>query len=261
MVANQSLLLSEGDFEFGRSELSPSGAFVFGIGGSPTNSVRVTGRRTSDSLSGSVGLFFGRLLGTESFEPSEVCTSTYIQRDIVLVLDRSGSMLDYNKYRDLQNAVQIFLSIMDDSPVEERIGLASYATTSSRDVQMTSDLVIINDALDRMTFEGFTNISGGIDDGRAVINDGRNREFVEKTMIVLTDGLQNRGRPARLAAQDAADEGITIHTITFGADADSSAMDQVAQIGRGRYFHAASGSELEDVFREIALTLSSIITE
>lgn len=261
LVANQHLQLTESDFEFGRSDLSQSGSFVFGVGGSPTNSVRVTGRRTSNSMSGSVGLFFGRLMGTHYFEPSEVCTSTYIQRDIVLVLDRSGSMMDYNKYRDLQNAVRIFLGIMETSPVEERIGLASYSTNSSQDVQMTEDLTELSRAVARMRFDGLTNISGGIDDGRTIINRGRNRDFVEKTMIVLTDGLQNRGRAAHLAAQDAADEGITIHTITFGRDADRTAMDRVATIGRGRYFHASTGSELEAVFREIALTLTSIITE
>lgn len=261
LVANRQLQLTSSDFEFGRSELSPNGAFVFGTGGSPINSVRVTGRRTSDSLSGSVGLFFGRMMGTHSFEPSESCTATYIQRDIVLVLDRSGSMLELNKHRDLRNAVRIFLDIMEDSPVEERIGLASYSTNASQDVQMTSDLEILGAAVDRMRFDGLTNISGGIDDGRSIITRGRNEQFVEKTMIVLTDGLQNRGRQARLAARDAANQGITIHSITFGRDADRRAMEEVAQIGRGRYFHAATGDELENVFREIALTLASIITE
>lgn len=261
LVANRSLQLSEDDFEFGRSELTENGNFAFGSGTSPINSVRVTGRRTSDSLSGSVGLFFGRMMGTHSFEPSEICTATYIQRDIVFVLDRSGSMLDYNKYRDLQNAVRIFLDIMEDSPVEERIGLASYSTDSSQDVQMTSELAIIGDTVDRLYFNGLTNISAGIDDGRSIITRGRNRDFVEKTMIVLTDGLQNRGRAARLAAQEAADQGITIHSITFGQDADRTVMQEVAEIGRGRYFHATTGEELEAVFREIALTLASIITE
>ncbi len=260
-VANEELLLAPSDFEFGKSELSGAGTFTFNGSGTPVNSVRVKGTRTASSLSGSVGLFFGRVLGVTHFEPTEVCTSTYIQRDIILVLDRSGSMMDYNKYRDLQNAVRLFVTIMDGSPVEERIGLASYATDASEDVELTGNLQLINDRLDSMSFAGFTNISGGIDAGRNIINRGRSRDFVEKTMIVLTDGLQNRGRSATLAAQDAVDEGITIHSITFGRDADRTAMTDVATIGRGRYFHAATGDDLEDVFREIALTLASIITE
>jgi len=80
-------------------------------------------------------------------------------------------------------------------------------------------------------------------------------------MIVLTDGLQNRGRPARLAASDEAAKGTIIHAITFGTDADKSTMQEVATIGGGRYFHADNGAQLRQVFTEIALTLSTIITE
>ena len=43
--------------------------------------------------------------------------------------------------------------------------------------------------------------------------------------------------------------------------ADKSAMTQVARIGGGRFFHADNGAELERVFREIALTLSTILTQ
>lgn len=261
LVANRRLQLSSADFEFGRSDLQPSGAFVFQRNGTPINSVRVTGQRTSGSLSGSVGLFFGRVMGVSAFEPVETCTSTYIQRDIVLVLDRSGSMLDDNKFRDLRNAVRLFVNIMKDSPVEERIGLASYSTDASEDIALTTDLDLITTRVDSMVFSGLTNISGGLDSGRRIIANGRSPMFVEKTIILMTDGLQNRGRAARLAARDAFGEGSTIHSITFGRDADRRAMQDVANIGKGRYYHASNGTELESVFRNIALTLTSIITE
>jgi Ca-activated chloride channel homolog len=109
--------------------------------------------------------------------------------------------------------------------------------------------------------DGFTNISGGIDAGGRIMSRGRSKAFVERTMIVLTDGMENRGRRARLAAADQANEGVVIHAITFGRDAAKSTMREVASIGKGRYYHAEDGDELEDVFREIALTLSTILTE
>ena len=90
---------------------------------------------------------------------------------------------------------------------------------------------------------------------------GRSRDFVERTMIVLTDGLQNQGRLAKFAAADQAALGITIHAITFGSDADQTAMKEVAAIGNGRFFHAVDGTQLRQVFTEIALTLSTILTE
>ena len=77
----------------------------------------------------------------------------------------------------------------------------------------------------------------------------------------MTDGLHNRGpRATRLPATWRQD-GVTIHTITFGSDADRLRMEEVAAIGGGRHFHADNGLELEQVYREIALTLSTMMTQ
>ncbi len=260
-VANKPLQLTNNDFVFGRSALSSTGTFDFSQGGRPINSVRVNGQRMNGSLSGNVQLFFGRIFNVPTFQVQEFTTATFIQRDIVLVVDRSGSMLDFNKFNDLRSAISIFTQILADSPVDERVGLASYSTTETEDVQLTEDLSLINAAMSAMPVDGFTNISGGIDAGGRVMFKGQQRDFVERTMIVLTDGLQNRGRPARLAAADVAARGTTIHAITFGADADQAAMRNVAAIGGGRFFHANNGSQLRQVFTDIALTLSTIITE
>jgi Ca-activated chloride channel homolog len=260
-VANKPLQLRDSDFTFGRSAADASGKFVFSNVNTPINSVRVIGQRTNASLSGNVSLFFGRILGVNSFQPEELSTATFIQRDIVLVVDRSGSMNDFNKFNELRSAVGVFISILDSSPVEERVGLASYSTTETEDVQLTDNLPLINNAFLRMPVDGFTNISGGIDAGGRIMARGRSRDFVERTMIVLTDGLQNRGRPARIAAQEQAALGTTIHAITFGTDADQSSMRDIAQIGGGRFFHANNGAQLRQVFEEIALTLSTILTE
>jgi len=260
-VANKGLELRDADLVFGRSQLGTSGRFEFTTGARQINSVRVNGQRTNGSLSGNVQLFLGRMFNVSTFQPEEFSTATFIQRDIVLVVDRSGSMKDFNKFNDLRAAVAIFTSILVASPVDERVGLASYSTTETEDVSLTEDLALINNAMDRMPVAGLTNISGGIDAGGNVMSRGRSRDFVERTMIVLTDGLQNRGRPARLAASDEAAKGTIIHAITFGTDADKSTMQEVATIGGGRYFHADNGAQLRQVFTEIALTLSTIITE
>lgn len=260
-VANQGLTLRDADFEFGKSELNPSGKFVFTRNGRPINSVRVNASRDRGSPDGSVPLFFGKIFNINQFEPEETATATYVQRDIVLVVDRSGSMLDDNKFAGLQGALGIFNATLRVSPIEERIGLASYATTATQDVELTDDLTRIETALRGMVVSGFTNISGGIDAGGQIMSRGRSRDFVERTMIVLTDGMQNRGRQARLAAIDEVARGTTIHAITFGRDADRRTMQEVAQIGSGRYFHADDNSQLGQIFREIALTLSSILTQ
>ncbi len=267
LVAGSPLLLRDSDFELGSAEQDASGRFQFSSNGRPTNSIRVTGSRTSSSLSGPVGLFFGRVLGRRDFQPTESSIATFVERDIVLVIDRSGSMLEPSgnarttKFRELQVAVESFIRVLQSNPTEESVGLASYSSAATQDVPLTKDLPRINAGLGRLVPAGATSISSGISAGQRIMQNSRSGRFVERTMIVMTDGLHNTGRSPIFAAQEVAAEGVTIHTITFGAGADQRGMQQVAAIGSGKHFHANNGTQLDAVFREIALTMSTIITK
>lgn len=259
-VADAPLLLTPADFSFGRSEESVDGKFRFNENGLPRNSVRVNGEKFASSPSGAVPLFFGNLFGVPFFEPSTSATATYIQRDVVLVVDRSGSMRG-EKFEDLIAAIDVFVDTLDSTPVDERVGLASYNDLSSEDVELTEQLNVIRGGIRSLPIGGFTSISRGMQAGQNIMTRGTNREFVERTMIVMTDGRHNRGPEPVTVAEQLADENVTIHTITFGLDADRRRMRNVARIGGGRSFHAETGAELEQIYREIALTLSTIITE
>lgn len=260
LVAGKGLQLATNDFQFGHSDQNNDGRFVFDPSGTPLNSVRVVGKRTAGSLSGSVSLFFGKIFGVNSFQPEETATATYVERDVVLVVDRSGSMTG-QKFLDLQRAVGVFVSVLQANTVDEQVGLASYSSGATEDVQLTSDLRAINAGMSSMRTAGTTSISAGIQAGDRVMRSGRSREFVERTMIVMTDGLHNTGIEPRIPALTVAQSGVKIHTITFGSDADRSRMQEIATIGSGRHFHADNGLQLEQVFREIANSLSTIITE
>ena len=260
LVAGDPLLLESRDFVFGRSEQHSDGHFVFSADGSPRNSVQVNGRRTEGSASGPVRLFFGKMMGFEYFEPQTRATATYIERDVVLVVDRSGSMRG-TKFDDLVDAIDIFVETLDETPVDERVGLASYSEFATADVALTGELDQISQGVRNLNVGGFTSISRGMDAGATVMRDGRDREFVERTMIVMTDGRHNRGPEPRETASRLAADGVRLHTITFGLNADQPRMKEVAAIGGGRHYHADNGSELRAVYREIALTLSTMLTE
>ncbi len=259
-VGGQPLLLEDGDFQFGRSEETATGRYVFETSASPTNSVRVNGRRTAESLSGPIPLFFGNIMGFDFFEPQAFASATYIERDVVLVVDRSGSM-EGQKFADLVSAIQIFTDTLAQTPVDERVGLASYSEFASEDVELTENLAAISSAMASLRAAGWTSISRGMEAGKNIIGRSRSPDFVERTMIVMTDGRHNRGAEPRGVARQLANEGVQIHTITFGADADIPRMVEVADIGGGRHFHALTGAELRAIYREIALTLSTIMTE
>lgn len=261
LVANQPLQIADSEIQFGNATPNRSGTYIFELSGTPVNSIRVNGRRTVDSLGGSVPLFFGRLFSVNSFQPSHFSTATFVERDIVLVLDRSGSMFG-QKLADLKNAVNVFINVLQrDNTVDEQVGLASYSTGATQDVGLTSDLNQITSSSNRMIAEGFTSISGGMDAGLRIMLGGRSPEFVERTMIVMTDGIHNLGRDPELSAREVVATGTVIHTISFGTDADRGRMQRIARIGRGQSFHADTGSDLSEAFRQIAQTLNSIMTE
>jgi Ca-activated chloride channel homolog len=260
-VNNTPLALAGSSFTFGRAvEGDANGRFLFAPARSPINSVRVVGSRTQGSRSGAVPLFFGNVFGVPFFEPESTATATFLDRDVVLVVDRSGSMLG-TKFADLRAAIGLFVATLAETPVDEFVGLASYSSFASADVALTANHPQITAALAAMPVEGFTSISRGIDAGEAVLRTGRSREFVERTMIVMTDGNHNTGIEPRIPARRVAADGVVIHTITFGFDADISRMREVATIGRGRHFHANNGAELQRIYREIALSLSTMITQ
>jgi len=259
-VGGEPLLLSDADFAFGRSERQNNGKYVFGTGDGPLNSVRVNGRRTADSLSGPVPLLFGNVTGTHVFQPQLNATATYVERDIVLVVDRSGSMFG-QKFLELVAAIGIFSDMLRNTPVEEQVALASYNNRATEDLELTDDLTALIDTLTALRVGGLTSISRGMSAGRQLISRGRPPEFVERTMIVMTDGRHNRGPEPRTVARQLARQNVTIHAITFGGGADRARMTEVATIGNGRYYHADNGEELREVYREIALTLGTIITD
>ncbi len=259
LVNGEPLLVSASEFSFGNSRELVSGKFDFNPGRTPSNSVQVDGRRVSGSLSGPVPLFFGGFFGVNVFEPQTTSTASYIERDIVLVVDRSGSMIG-QKFNELVNAINIFVTTLDSTPVDEQVGLASYNNRASEDVELTGNLAEISNTMASLPVGGFTSISRGMQAGTNLMDRSRGRDFVERTLIVMTDGRHNRGPEPAGVARRLADDGVKIHTITFGADADQPRMIDVANIGDGRHFHAENGDQLADIYREIALTLSTILT-
>ncbi|MAI70163.1 MAG: hypothetical protein CMM01_04550 [Rhodopirellula sp.] len=259
-VNSKPLKLARRDFKFGNASQGTTGKFEFRKGMRPYNTVQVKGRRTAEARSGPIPLFFGGLTGVDFFEAESTAAATYIERDVALVVDRSGSMLG-SKFNDLISAIKTFTDTLDETPVDEHVGLASYAEYASTDVPLTPNLNRINQGVRSLIPEGWTSVSRGMTSGNAIMQGGRNENFVERTMIVMTDGRHNRGPSPEAITQQLHGDGITIHTITFGHDADQLRMAKIARIGGGRHYHADNGNQLKEIYREIALTLSTIITQ
>ncbi len=292
-VAGAPLALADRDIEIGRGvQATRNARFTFTAGGAQLNAVRVTGRRTTGSTGGPVALFLGRVMGVAQFQPQHVATSTQLDRDICLVVDRSGSMMESlnggrlpgnacdppnptrSRWGALHIAVAGFLDELDDTAQREQCGMASYSsagsgcgitfTTSDVNAGLAFDYRRIRSEMSRLSsqpVQGRTAISAGIDNGIRVLTSAQIRPFAVRTMVVMTDGLHNTGREPILSAREAAAANITIHTVTFSSDADIPRMQAVAAATGGQHFHAPDAASLERIFREIASTLPVMLTE
>lgn len=295
-VGGKPLQLADDDIIFGRSaRTAKGGPWVFDPGGDPINSVRVRGRRTGGSPSGPVKLFFGRAIGTPNFEPVKFATVVKLDRDICLVVDRSGSMkVDVNdespapnsttycqppgpnsRWTALSAAVDSFIAGVEETPAREKLGLVSYSNDnvscgitnykSTRDCELSdssSGVAGAMDAISTRAFNGMTNISAGISSGIQVLTNGSTaRPFAEKVMVLFTDGRFNEGPHPVDLAKAAASQKITIHTVTFGVGANQTDMQAVAAATGGDHYHAPSASALRDIFYEIGASMPTVLTE
>lgn len=299
LVAGNPLLLDDEDIIPGNASQENDGTWTFTANGEPTNSIRVLGRRTPDALSGSVRLFLGGpIFGVDDFHPQLASTVVRMDRDICIVVDRSSSMkLDLaseasgmglddprialppdpvdSRWAALAAAVQEFVAALATTPQTEHVALVSYAsdfthsgvTNNASDIDQTlsPDDALVNSGMQSISdrvFNGGTNISAGIDSGVEVLTvTEQARPFARKTLVLMTDGHATEGRDPVLAAEDAALDGVVVHTITFGSGAEQSAMEAVAAATNGKHYHAPDAEALKAIFREIALTMLVTLTE
>ena len=260
VVAQKPLTLARNQVVLGRSILKKGQTNRFEAGIGPFNAVRVTGDRRAVSPDGSVAMLFGGIFGVTQFEPIQVATASRMDRDIALVLDISGSMNQNQRIQGLRNALTVFLGELKKTPQEELVSLSVYSTTASKVLPLTNNLDAISSRFSQFSPNGFTAIGEGLKVGlNSVTNDPLTRPFAEKTVIVMTDGIHNTGVSPDIVARTAGS--TTIHTITFGADANQNLMRTVARLGNGTFLHANSNQELVEAFKEIALQLSVLLVE
>ena len=193
---------------------------------------------------------------------SASAVATYRPRDIMLVLDYSGSMNSNNKIGALKDAVTLFIAALQQAQGEDRVGFSVYSTTGALAEALTFDLKQIKQAVGSRSAGGWTNMGEGMEFGRTELQNNR-RQRALSLMVVMTDGMANRPRnrdPFRYVRDEAAlcaAAKIPIVSISFTAASAQRIMAEIAQTTGGVHFHVAGSvsqqkKELEEVFRDVA---------
>jgi Ca-activated chloride channel family protein len=193
--------------------------------------------------------------------------------DIVLTQDISGSMLSRDFKPDrLEAAKNIATEFISGRPYD-RIGLVVFSGESFTQCPLTTDHAVLINLLREIQ-------SGMIEDGTAIgmglataVNRIKDSPSKSKVIILLTDGVNNRGEIAPATAAGIAKTfGIRVYTIGVGTqgmapypvqtpygiqyqdmpvEIDEGILQEISQTTGGKYFRATDNDSLEKIYKEI----------
>ena len=193
--------------------------------------------------------------------------------DIILTLDISGSMLarDFKPDR-LEASKNVATEFISGRPYD-RIGLVVFSGESFTQCPLTTDHAVLINLMREIK-------SGMIEDGTALgnglatsVNRIKDSKAKSKVIILLTDGVNNRGEVAPETAADIAKTfGIRVYTIGVGTqgtapypvqtpfgmqyqnmpvEIDEALLKDIAGKTGGKYYRATDNNKLEQVYQEI----------
>ncbi|OGT35988.1 MAG: hypothetical protein A2W28_08720 [Gammaproteobacteria bacterium RBG_16_51_14] len=187
---------------------------------------------------------------------------TLNQKDVVLVLDNSGSMKKNDPLFLAKQAVTQFISGLDESTrvaviiFDQDVRLAVPLT----DISLATRETILG-SLSQINYKGlYTDSPAGIE--RAIYELKINgRKEAQKLILFMTDGIVDTGDVNRdlekakwlkadLAA-DAADSSIRIFGVAYTNQADFELIQSLAQQTDGEYYRAMQAEDLQNVFDRI----------
>jgi Ca-activated chloride channel family protein len=193
--------------------------------------------------------------------------------DIVLLLDISGSMLAEDFQPNRIGAAKEVAQNFVDGRVNDRMGLVVFAGQSFTQCPMTLDYRVLKNLLRQVK-------PGMVEDGTAIgmgIAQGVNRikesKAKSKVMILLTDGVNNRGEIDPVTAGELAHSfDIRIYTIGVGTigeapypvqtpfgiryqnipvEVDEKILQKIADMTGGQYFRATNNRALKQIYEQI----------
>lgn len=184
--------------------------------------------------------------------------------DIVLILDRSGSMSG-RPLTNMKAGAKKFIDIIDEATdntldgeigLGSRIGIVSFADTATKNTQLITSVSELKDAVNSLSAGGFTNHADAFTKAIELFDPA---SMNQKVMVMFTDGKTTVGAPPAPIAEAARAAGIVIYCIGLtGSDGiDISVLnDWATDPDDSHVVVTPDDAELEELFENLANNIS-----
>lgn len=184
--------------------------------------------------------------------------------DIVLILDRSGSMAG-SALANLKNGAKAFIDIIDEATdgtqdgqigSGSRIAVVSFASTATQDTQLITSVADLKAAVDALTAGGSTNHADAFTKASELLAAPSTNARV---MVMFTDGETTVGPDPSPIAAAARASGVIIYAIGLSGrgGVDVSALEDWASKPASSYVAITpDDAELEELFKDLARNIA-----
>ena len=166
---------------------------------------------------------------------------------IVLSIDSSGSMQEFNKFDVVKKVADEFIS----KRVNDKIGLVVFGSNSFIASPLTKDNKFVRDILSKM-YVGIAGENTAIYDSLLQsIRLLKNTTAKSKIIILLTDGVDNSSKISIIdAVKELQKYKIKVYTIGIG-HADDAVLRYIAINTNGKMYKAESVEDIKTIYNEI----------
>jgi len=153
------------------------------------------------------------------------------------------------------DATKSFIGALNNSAAlneseKDRAGTVVFNSGAVVREGLTHDFDDINESLTEFA-SGGTDIGAGLYEALPQFEDSSD---AERVVVLLSDGENDGATDEKTieAAEEAADQNVTVYTVGLGDGADEELLRDVANTTGGQYFFVEDADELEDQFDQIA---------